>query len=136
MRWIFLTLVLCCALSIRGLAAGAPIEPTAAPTGPLDEYHRAVRDRRAMVVNFSAAWCTACIEMQPVLDELEPKWKDRVTFIAVDIDTAEGGKFADQKDVTALPTFLFVNRDGKVVARPVGPISRQDFEKHLEAIGR
>ncbi|KMW48728.1 thioredoxin family protein [Ralstonia insidiosa] len=63
-----------------------------------------------VLVSFMATWCGPWRAIKPKLDELEASYKNRVTFVAVDVDGAE--QTAASVDINSLPTFMMFI-DGK-----------------------
>ena len=46
-----------------------------------------------LMLTFGASWCGPCAKELPAWDKLAPQWKDKVEFIAVDLDEkTDGGK--------------------------------------------
>lgn len=71
----------------------------------------------AVLVDFGAAWCHPCKQLDPIVEDLAREWKDRVKVRKIDIDknistTVELG-------VLSVPTLiLFI--DGEPVERITG----------------
>lgn len=107
-----------------------------------------------LLLNFWAAWCTACRDDLPMLqaahqassedqDELivlainvrEPP--DQVTAVATELGLAlpvlldRDGQVSDAYQVRGLPTSLVVGRDGAIVARHVGPLDQATLDSYL-----
>ena len=53
-----------------------------------------------LMLTFGASWCKPCAKELPAWDKLAPDWKEKVAFVAVDLDskTDDGKRFHD-KDV-------------------------------------
>ncbi len=50
------------------------------------------------VITFGASWCKPCAKELPAWDKLAPAWKNKVTFIAVDLDSeVDAGKAFHKK---------------------------------------
>lgn len=81
--------------------------------------------KKAVVLDFGAAWCKNCTRLTPFCENLAAKMKD-VAFASVDIDEAE--ELVEEYAVTAVPHFV-VLKGGSKVAQYVG--SKQE---DLEAI--
>lgn len=69
------------------------------------------------LLDFWAPWCAPCRMMEPIFEELEKEFKDKVEFekINVDEDPATASKYG----VMSIPTYV-VEKDGKEVNRRVG----------------
>ena len=68
------------------------------------------------MVDFFATWCGPCKAVAPKIGQLSEKYEN-VRFIQVDVDKVRS--VAQQMQVTAMPTFVFM-KDGKEVQRVRG----------------
>lgn len=107
-----------------------------------------------VVVNYWATWCPPCIVEMPELQEFHDEHKDK-DAIVIGINTELIGKqqlldFLDEYFITypvftsrptqeselglipGLPTTFLVTPEGKVVARQVGPVTRDMIEQFIE----
>ncbi|KAK9370909.1 PITH domain-containing protein [Lipomyces kononenkoae] len=80
------------------------------------------------VIDFNAVWCGPCKAIAPHFEKFPAKYPN-VAFASVDID--QNKDIASQYDITAVPTFLFLNK-GQEVARVRGANLSQ-LEKTLQA---
>jgi cytochrome c biogenesis protein CcmG/thiol:disulfide interchange protein DsbE len=108
---------------------------------------------RPLVLNFWASWCPPCREEDPALKAAAMQQAGRVQFVGVDIqdraaaarDYAEQqrqpypvgplstGSYADY-GVTAPPETFFIDSDGTVVARFVGPLDAATLAAYLRKL--
>jgi thioredoxin 1 len=84
------------------------------------------------LMDFYADWCGPCKTQDPILEELEAEYGERVSFEKVDVDSAQD--VANDYQVRSLPTLIVENDDG-VVDRFVGVTQREKLEAALEAAG-
>ena len=82
--------------------------------------------------DFYADWCGPCKTQDPILEEMEEDWGERVTFEKIDVD--ENQDIANEYQVRSIPTIVVENDDG-VVERFVGVTQREDIEDALESAG-
>jgi thioredoxin 1 len=82
--------------------------------------------------DFYADWCGPCKTQDPILEELEEDWGDRVQFEKIDVD--ENQEVANEYQVRSIPTIVVENDDG-IVERFVGVTQREDLESAFEQAG-
>jgi len=84
------------------------------------------------IKDFYADWCGPCKTQDPILEDLEADWGDRVEFEKIDVD--ENQEVANEYQVRSIPTLVVENDDG-VVERFVGVTQREDIEDAFEQAG-
>lgn len=92
------------------------------------------RAGQPVVVDYFATWCGPCKTLAPRLDQLAGEFRDRIKFVAVNIDAASD--LTQQLNVTGVPTLFFVGADGKVAATTEGAVSSEILRSKLEQLLR
>ena len=106
-----------------------------------------------LVVNFWASWCIPCKEEAPVLNAAARLYAGRVQFVGVDIQDTDSAARAFQADVKspypvgpaikgsfhewgvmAPPETFFIDRQGLVVSKVMGPVDRQRLEVYVSQL--
>jgi cytochrome c biogenesis protein CcmG/thiol:disulfide interchange protein DsbE len=141
--------------------ANAPLTSVTGKTAPaitiatLDGNRVSVADFRgtSLVVNFWASWCVPCRQEAPVLNAAAADYAGRVQFLGVDIQDTDSAARAYQAQVnspypvgpaikgsyrqwgvTAPPETFFVDRDGIVISRFIGPLSEKALKVYLSQL--
>ena len=106
-----------------------------------------------VVINFWATWCPPCRDEIPRLVEAYEREHDGVAFIAISDEPAEvvgpfvkehaipyvnlldgGDRVASAYGIRALPTTLFISRDGEIKVYYMGEMSARIIEEGLRRI--
>ena len=85
---------------------------------------------RPVVVDFYATWCGPCKQQSPIIDRLEAVYP-QIEFRRIDVDQNE--RLARSADVSAIPTILFVTKDG-IQQRFVGLQSYETLDAALKQL--
>lgn len=85
-----------------------------------------------VVVDFSATWCGPCQKMKPVFEELEDTYGDHVNFVTIDID--QHPELAESFGVSAVPTFIFIDKSGRESERLLGAASPDVLENQINKL--
>jgi cytochrome c biogenesis protein CcmG/thiol:disulfide interchange protein DsbE len=103
---------------------------------------------RPVLVNFWATWCTPCRQEMPLLDAADKRLGGKVAIVGVDVkdNRAEAVRFLAERGITypsaydpdaslrrpfeflGLPVTVLVGRDGRVVDRVTGAVSRSRLD--------
>lgn len=82
-----------------------------------------------LVIDFWAEWCGPCKALAPMMEEFAREYDGRVIIGKCDVE--ENNDLAVQFKIRSVPTILFM-RNGKVVDKVVGAVSREEIEKKLK----
>ena len=148
-------------LTSAGKKAGRAAEGEAAPNFTLanlqdgkDAISLASYRGKPVLVNFWATWCVPCKDEMPLLEAAHKKWGSKVQFIGIDRQDyrPDALAFVQRTHVTypsaydpdgtldgsyrlrGMPTSVFIDRNGRIVQRVTGPLTRAQLDDGLKAL--
>ena len=90
-----------------------------------------IESGKPVVIDFWAEWCIPCKKIAPIIDELAEKYEGRVKIGKYNVE--ESSDVATEFGIRSIPTILFF-RDGKLVDKNVGSISKSNLEEKINAL--
>ena len=91
---------------------------------------------KPIVLEFSSAMCSECQKLQKVLEEVEPKYDKKISFQKINasmIDAAAQEKIR-KYNVKSVPTTIFIDKKGNMIAQEVGAMTEEALVLHLEEL--
>lgn len=92
------------------------------------EFDQIVKNNKYVVANFTATWCGPCQAIKPIVDEIYgDKDFQKIEIVRVDLDSQR--ELAERYEVTAVPTFVFIENGATVeVVKGASPKMKTAFE--------
>lgn len=100
----------------------APVDVAVAATG------------MPQMIKFSSPMCSDCQHMAEIISQVQDKYKDRVEFIEISVNqnSPQVKEQIRRYNVKLVPTMIFLNADGKQIARVEGSIPKEELVKYLD----
>lgn len=142
--------------AVEDRPAGEPFQAQLLSGKRLDS---ATLDGKVVVYNVWGSWCAPCVAEAPDLVEVANEFAGEVTFVGINVrdndaaaraferehgvpydsitsgDSAEAmGAFHNSLAAAAVPTTLVVDREGRVAARAIGPVTATTLRNLLEPV--
>ena len=97
-----------------------------------NNYKSLLESGKPVVIDFWAPWCGPCRSIAPIIEELATVYQDRVIIgkYNVDEDTDLGVDYG----IRNIPTLLFFDKEGKMVDKHVGTITRDALTAKIDAL--
>ena len=86
-------------------------------------------------VELGSVKCIPCKKMQPIMKEIEEEYKGQVKVVFHDVWTAEGKPYIKEFGIRAIPTQVFLDKDGKEYFRHQGFFAKDELVEVLKMQG-
>jgi thioredoxin 1 len=86
-------------------------------------------------IELGSVRCIPCQQMQPIMKSIESKYGKDVKVVFHDVWTEAGAPYAKQYGIEAIPTQVFLDKDGKEFFRHVGYFPEEELVKVLQQKG-
>ena len=86
-------------------------------------------------VELGSVGCIPCDKMQPIIKEIEEEYKGQVKVVFHDVKTAEGNPYIKEFGIRAIPTQVFLDKDGNEYFRHLGFFAKDELIKILQMQG-
>jgi thioredoxin len=83
--------------------------------------------------DFWATWCGPCKELKPTIEALEQEYAGKIEIKSIDVDQEKD--LAVKFNVQAVPTLVFLDKDGKELARIVGAVPKDTLVGRFKVLG-
>ncbi len=85
------------------------------------------------IIKFSSPMCYECQELDKVIEEVFPKYNDKISLRKIDVTKRDKNVQALIKEynVTLVPTTVFKNQDGKITRRIEGSMQPKILENYM-----
>jgi thioredoxin 1 len=95
-------------------------------------YKELLESGKPVVIDFWAPWCGPCRSIAPIVEELATAYEGRAIIgkYNVDDDTDLGVEYG----IRNIPTMLFFDKEGKMVDKHVGTITRDALAAKIDAL--
>lgn len=88
------------------------------------------------IIAFSASWCEQCKPIDGFLKHAGNMLGDSVTLLKVDVDDPVNSEITKQFKIGPIPTFVYLDKDGKVKSTVIGATDFTRFARDIIAIVR
>jgi thioredoxin 1 len=87
---------------------------------------------KATFIELGSVGCIPCDKMQPIMKEIAEEYKGQVKVIFYDVRTVFGEPYKKKFNVRAIPTQVFLDKDGKEYFRHLGFFAKDELVKVLK----
>lgn len=86
---------------------------------------------KLVVIDFWATWCGPCRVLGPTVEEVAEEYADKAIVAKCNVDDCED--ISMKYGIRNIPTLVFI-KNGEVVDRTVGVVSKQDIVSRIEKL--
>jgi thioredoxin 1 len=112
---------------LKDITAAAP------DTNTSEEFNKAVKSGRPLLVDFGANNCVPCRQIRPILKEIAKEQNGKAEILIIDVYKFKS--LAAEHKIQVVPTLIFFDKTGKEVYRHMGAWDKDSIVKKLAEIG-
>jgi len=86
-------------------------------------------------IELGSVSCIPCQAMQPIMRDVEREFAGQVKVVFYDVKTIEGAPYGRQYGIRAIPTQVFLDKDGKEYFRHEGYFPKAELVEVLKQTG-
>jgi len=86
-------------------------------------------------IELGSVGCISCDKMQPIMKEIAEEYKGQVKVVFHDVKTTEGKPYIKEFGIRAIPTQVFLDKDGNEYFRHLGFFAKDELVKVLQTQG-
>ena len=101
----------------------------------LTQEDTTIDEVKVTFVELGSVGCIPCDKMQPIMKEIEEEYKGQVKVVFHDVKTAEGNPYIKEFGIRAIPTQVFLDKDGNEYFRHLGFFAKDELIKVLKMQG-
>ncbi|HIK37188.1 MAG: thioredoxin family protein [Geminocystis sp.] len=101
------------------------------PVNQKNFNQQVLQSSKIVLVNFWAPWCGLCLMLNPILAQIESRWREELKVVSINAD--ENLQLANRHRLRNLPTLILYNR-GEIIHRFEGFHSREDLYQTVDQI--
>ena len=101
----------------------------------LTQEDKATEEIKVTFVELGSVGCIPCDKMQPIMKEIEEEYKGQVKVVFHDVKTAEGQPYIKEFGIRAIPTQVFLDKDGNEYFRHLGFFAKDELVEILKMQG-
>ena len=88
------------------------------------------------IIKFSSSMCLECKEDEKIFNEIMPKYKDKVSYTAIVVDSRKdmNNKLIKKYNITLVPTVVMLDSNGKECKRFEGAAEKEEYEEVIKGL--
>ena len=93
------------------------------------------KNAKITFVELGSVNCIPCKKMQPIMESIEKKYGDQIEVIFYDVWKADQKKYAEEYNISLIPTQVFLDANGNEFHRHQGFYPEEAIDKILQSKG-
>ena len=102
-------------------------------TNTSEEFNKAVKGGKPLLVDFGANNCVPCRQLRPILKDIAKEQSGKAEILIIDVYKFKS--LAAEHKIQVVPTLIFFDKTGKEVYRHMGAWDKDSIVKKLAEIG-
>jgi len=91
-----------------------------------------IKSGKATVIDFWATWCSPCMKLSPVIEELAEEYADKVVIGKYNVE--EETDFATENRIMSIPTILFFKNGEQIRDLRMAGATKDTLRERIEKL--
>ncbi len=96
-----------------------------------ENFEETMNAKSLVIVDFWASWCSPCLIMDPVFDELAKEYEGKLHFAKLNTD--ESPSIAQKNNIMSIPC-LILFKGGKEADRIIGAMPKEVLKQKIDSV--
>ncbi len=95
-----------------------------------------ISNNKPAIIKFSSDMCSECQKMDKIVNQIYPKYSDKIELIKIPVQkqTKENLAMIKKYNVTLVPTLVFKKSNGQTMSKFEGSMTNSEFEGYLKRL--
>ncbi|WGH25706.1 MAG: thioredoxin [Candidatus Shikimatogenerans bostrichidophilus] len=88
------------------------------------KIYKKLKNSKFSIIDFWAVWCTPCLYMNPIIEKIYKKYKNKIFIYKINID--ENKILTEKYNIKSIPTLIYF-KYGNEIERQIGIVSKYNL---------
>lgn len=91
---------------------------------------------KPQIIKFSSTMCLECKQVDQIMQEIMPKYEDKITYTQIKVDNQNDmkNKMMKKYNITLVPTVIMLNSDGTICKRIESALPKEQMEEYIKEL--
>lgn len=101
---------------------------------PTENAEKQIVANQPQIIKFSAQMCVECKKLEAVIDEVYPKYKDKISLVKIQVSNSDAytQNLIKKYNITLTPTLILLDSKGEKLSKIEGFVEKDKLEQIMK----